>query len=143
MTYRKIEFTFLGIITLISLILSQLVVIYKDQYMGLFGLDQNFFFFSIVFFVGISFLIFNHLTLNISFVRNFIYSLIALPLTYIIAKILFGIVIGIFVRLDNGKTPLGWEFQYMWSVIPIMTLLLIILTELYRKKNKKPVHNNV
>ncbi len=45
------------------------------------------------------------------------------------------------MRYDDGKTPLGWEFQYMWSVIPIMTGFLIMLTEFYGKKLKKPAHN--
>ena len=143
MNYKRIEIIFLGIVSLISLILSQFVIIYKTEYVGLFGLHQNFPFFSIVLLVGISFIVFNHLILKISIFKNFIYSLTGITLTYIFAKIIFGIVIGIFVRLDNGKTPLGWEFQYMWSVIPIMTGLLIILTKFYGKRLKKPVHNNV
>ena len=143
MNYKRIELIFFGIVSLISLILSQFVVIYKTEYIGLFGLDQNVPFFSLVLSVGISFLMFNHLILKIPIFKNFVYSLVGITLTYVLAKIIFGIIIGFFVRLDNGKTPLGWEFQYMWSVIPIMTGLLIILTKFYGKKLKKPVHNNV
>ncbi|MBA6156439.1 hypothetical protein H3Z83_07940 [Tenacibaculum sp. S7007] len=143
MNYKRIEIIFLGIVSLISLVLSQSVIIYKTEYIGLFGLDQNAPFISIVLIVGISFIMFNHLILKISVFKNFFYSLVGITLTYIFAKIIFGIIIGFFVRLDNGKTPLGWEFQYMWSVIPIMTGLLIILTKFYGKRLKKPVKKNV
>ncbi len=143
MNYKRIEIIFFGIVSLISLILSQIIIIYKTEYIGLFGLDQNVPFFSIILLVGISFIVFNHLILKISVFKNLIYSLVGITLTYILSKIIFGIVIGFFVRLDNGKTPLGWEFQYMWSVIPIMTGLLMILTEFYGKRLKKPVCKNV
>lgn len=134
MIYKRIEITFLGIISLISLILSKFVVIYKLEYVGLLGGIQNTPFLSIVTFVGICFILFNHFVLKISIFKNIIYSLIGIVLAYILARIIFGIIIGVFIRLDNGKTPIGWEFQYIWSVIPIMTILLIALTKLYTKR---------
>ncbi len=141
MNRRRIEIVFFGIICLTSLILSQTIIIYKTEYIGFLGLDQNIAFFTSVFLIGLAFPIFNHLVLEITIFKNAVYSVIGVFLAYIFAKIIFGIVIGIFVRYDDGKTPLGWEFQYMWSVIRIMTGLLIMLTEFYGKKLKKPTHN--
>lgn len=139
MVHKWIKVIFFGFISLVSLIFSHFVIIYKTEYVGLFGLDHNVPFFSVVFLVGISFTFFNHLILKIPIFKNFIYSLIGVTLAYLIAKIIFGITIGFFVILDNEKTPLGWEFQYMWSVIPIMTGILMILSKFYGERLKKSV----
>lgn len=139
MNNKLIKALFFVIVCLVSMVFSQFVIIYKTEFVGLFGMDHNVPFFTLVFLVGISFTWFNHLILKIPIFKNFIYSFIGVLLTYLLAKIIFGITIVLFVRLDNEKTPLGWEFQHMWSVIPIMTGLLMILSEFYGERLKKSV----
>ncbi|CAL2101240.1 conserved membrane protein of unknown function [Tenacibaculum sp. 190130A14a] len=124
MKRRTIEILFIIIITLLSIILFRTTVIYKHN------LFEHPFTFPLFGIISIGFLFFNYQVLQLKWIKNILYSMPVIVVSFILSLLINGLIISLMLKLDQGKTALGWTYNYRWFTILIFGILLIISTEL-------------
>ena len=133
MKRRKIEILFMAILLAITLILFKTIIIYKNNLIEhpltypLFGI------------VSISFILFNYWILNFKWVQNIAYSIPIILASLILAFVINGLIISLMLKLDEGRTPLGWTFNYTWFTLLIFGLLLVFSTEVIGMRMNKNI----
>ena len=130
----KLELTFLLLLSGLLWFLSKEIPIHKVEYIEL-DWNPGYKWTAIGIFIG--FAIFNHFALKFNIYLNVIYSVLAGFLSFWCAKFINYSLIGLFVKLDNQKTQLGWEFKYKWMDLFFFAILLILMTEFISTKLHK------
>ncbi len=132
MNYRlKLEIIFIASLVVVTLILSQMVTLYKTEYIGL---DWNPWYVCFLLGICIAFLLFNITVLGIRVVPNLVYSGFAAILLLPSSIFCVQLWVAHLEKLDNGVTPLGWQFQYKWLELLVFGVLLMVGTEVIGKR---------
>ena len=126
----KIKRLFFILICIVSLVMLNTIPIYKTEF---FGLDRNTYYDVLILIIIILFFTYNLIILKTKLLKNLLYTTISILISYPVSWFTTSLIIGIFVRLDNQITPLGWQFKYLWF-IPIVFTGVLLLTTIYREK---------
>jgi len=87
--------------------------------------------------LSLVFIIYNYRFLSFGLIKNPIYSSIVIAATIIHAFFINRWLISFMLYLDEGRTPLGWTFNYTWFTLLIFGVLLVVSDELVGKKFQK------
>lgn len=128
MSVLKHQLLFLLLVSISCLLLANSVIIYNTEISGLFSLHVNIPFTISIVSVGLIFFIFNQFYLRLSIAFNLFYSFPSIGISYFIAQVLFDLFHA--WGLSYSGNPLGYYFQYLWGVIPLMTIFLIFISKL-------------
>ena len=139
MNRNKFEIIFISILIIWVVILSQIAPINKAEFFGLVNLNP--WYKCSLILIGITFILFNHLVVQLSIVTNLVYSAIVgillLPISFIVVRLF----IRFLEKLDNQVTPIGWQYNLKWFELFIFGLLLVGATEIFGKRLKKKNSN--
>lgn len=138
MNLKKHNFLFFIIVCVVAFVLFKTTTIYKTTYYHIdFTLNKiNHLHVNLVLIIYFSILnIFLH---KKQFLKVTLYVLITSIISCVLAIVSFTILMKLLEFLDQKRTPLGWQFNYIWFTMIFLSIYLIISTNwIYKRMNRK------
>lgn len=135
MSRVQCELLFLVGLSILTYVLFSTVTIYKTEFFIFSSWNPTYMWTFIG--INILYILFNHFVIEMSFIKNLLYSFVSIVLLFVLSFLIVNAILGYLDHLDNLKSPLGWQFQYRWFELFVYGFLLVVSTEVYGKKLKK------
>ncbi|QHI34739.1 hypothetical protein IMCC3317_00830 [Kordia antarctica] len=136
MNLKKHNILFFIVVSVVAIVLFKTTAMDKMTYFAFdFGRTFNYLHGNLA--LLLYFFILNIFLHKKHFLKAFLYTILTIVISSILALFTFAILMNILQYVDQQRTPLGWQFNYQWFSMIFLSLYLIIsINWIYKKMNR-------